>query len=452
MRTELRAPSSEISYCGSIMTRLSGSTEGHTATVNERQHVQRSFFTTSRAGRLASSALVALVVTLFGAGTALAQDKPAAPKRAPKARLVDVLEPLMEEAPEVKAARGIVVLQRAGQPIGLGTVLGKDGRILTALSPLGAGNDLEAKFADDTVQKLKLGHHDRLWDLALLVPQGGKWKEGLNASNSDPLREGATIRSFTTAAGKAKPVAKEVELRSRRSLLGGDDKMLSNALEMGSAINSKDIGAPLIDEKGKVVGVLGRACLPIEGKPCAPVAYGVPVSAIKSFLKTVPPDAVQPSPWLGIQGVSESSPVVKGVRVLSVAKGSPAADAKLKGGEKGEGDMIVAVAGKPVTSPEELASVIKSRSIGEKVPLTVFSKGLYRQSDIVLKAPPETSKAAPAAAPPKEEERTFATPPPQKSRKALKAAKPEKPQKAEAPKKKAPPPRDDDDDMFDQAD
>ncbi|MBL8744599.1 MAG: serine protease, partial [Myxococcales bacterium] len=335
---------------------------------------------------------------------------------------------------------------------GLGTVLGKDGRILTALSPLGAGNDLEAKFADDTVQKLKLGHHDRLWDLALLVPQGGKWKEGLNASNSDPLREGATIRSFTTAAGKAKPVAKEVELRSRRSLLGGDDKMLSNALEMGSAINSKDIGAPLIDEKGKVVGVLGRACLPIEGKPCAPVAYGVPVSAIKSFLKTVPPDAVQPSPWLGIQGVSESSPVVKGVRVLSVAKGSPAADAKLKGGEKGEGDMIVAVAGKPVTSPEELASVIKSRSIGEKVPLTVFSKGLYRQSDIVLKAPPETSKAAPAAAPPKEEERTFATPPPQKSRKALKAAKPEKPQKAEAPKKKAPPPRDDDDDMFDQAD
>ncbi len=445
MRTELRAPSSDITYCGS--------TEGYTSTVNKRQHVRR------------FSALVALVAALFGTGlcapqVALAQEKPAAPKKAPKARLADVLEPLMEEAPEAKAARGIVVLQRAGQPIGLGTVLGKDGRILTALSPLGAGNDLEAKFADDTVQKLKLGHHDRLWDLALLVPQGGKWKEGLSASNSDPLREGATIRSFTGAAGKSKPVAKEVELRSRRALLGGDDKMLNNALEMGSAINSKDIGAPLIDEKGKVVGVLGRACLPIEGKPCAPVAYGVPVSAIKSFLKSVPPDAVQPSPWLGIQGVSESSPVVKGVRVLSVAKGSPAADAKLKGGEKGEGDMIVAVGGKPVTSPEELATAIKARSIGEKVPLTVFSKGLYRQSDIILKAPPETAKSAPAASAPKEEERTFATPPPSKSRKAanpLKVAKPQKAQKAEAPKaskatKKAPPRDEDEDDMFDQAD
>jgi len=413
------------------------STKGYTGTVNQRQHVRR------------FSALVALVATLFGSGIALAQDKPAAPqKRVPKARLADVLAPVAEEAPAVKAARGIVVLQRAGQPIGLGTVLDKDGRILTALSPLGAGNDLEARFADDTVQKLKLGHHDRLWDLALLVPQGGQWKEGLRASNVDPLREDATIRSFTSGGAKAKPIAQEAELRARRALLGGDDRALPNALEMGSRVNAKDIGSPLIDEKGRVVGVLGRACMPIEGKPCAPVAYGVPVSAIKSFLKTVPPDAVAPSPWLGIQGVSEQSSVVKGVRVLSVAKGSPAADAKLKGGEKGEGDMIVAVGGKPVTSPDELASAVKARSIGEKVPLTIFSKGLYRSADVVLRAPPETAKSAPAAAP-KEEESRFATPPPGKSRKAgnpMKVAKP-KPQKAEAPAKpKKPKPQVDDDD------
>ena len=45
------------------------------------------------------------------------------------------------------------------------------------------------------------------------------------------------------------------------------------------------------------------------------------MSAIKSFLKTVPPDAVPPSAWLGIQGAPESTSVVKGVRVLSVAPG-----------------------------------------------------------------------------------------------------------------------------------
>jgi serine protease Do len=339
----------------------------------------------------------AVVVACLGVSSvATAQSKePGAPKKTLKVgavaqKLAGDLVPAAEEAPEVKAGRGIVVIQRAGQPIGLGTVLSKDGRILTALSNLGAGNDLEAKFADDSVSKLKVGHHDRLWDLALLVPQSGKWTEGLVASPADPLREDAVIRSFSTAKGK--PSAVPIDLRSKRSLIGGDDRLLTDALEIGSRIQGKDLGAPLIDEKGRVVGVLGRACLPIEGKPCAPVAYGVPVTAVKSFLKSVPEDAVSPAAWLGIQGVSDSSDVAKGVRVLSVAKGSPASLAKLRPGDKGEGDLIVGVDGKPVTTPEDLAAAVRSHAVGEKVPLTLLSGGKYRVVDVVLSAPPEIAK------------------------------------------------------------
>ncbi|HTJ82490.1 MAG TPA: S1C family serine protease [Polyangiaceae bacterium] len=383
------------------------STAGYTSGVNGGQQLggQR------RLGRansprasawLAGLAFAAAVLT--GATVASAQDAPkagapktSAPKAAaPKAKpatQADDLVPPAEEAPEAKAARGVVVIQRAGQPIGLGMVLGGDGRILTALSPLGSGNDLEAKFADDSTSKLKLGHHDRAWDLALLVPQSGKWTEGLRASPSDPLREDATIRAFSTGA-RGKPVATPVEVRSKRALIGGDDRLLDTALELGSKINARDLGAPLIDEKGRVVGLLGRACLPIEGKPCAPVAFGIPVSAVKGFLKSVPADAVPPSAWLGIQGVSDHTQFVKGVRVLSVAKGSPASQAKLRAGEKGEGDMIVAVDGHPVTTPDELAGAIKQHSVGEKVPLTLFSKGLYRSADVVLRAPPDRSGPA----------------------------------------------------------
>jgi serine protease Do len=338
----------------------------------------------------------AVVVACLGVSSvATAQSKEPAPKKTLKVgavaqKLAGDLVPAAEPAPEVKAGRGIVVIQRAGQPIGLGTVLSKDGRILTALSNLGAGNDLEAKFADESVTKLKVGHHDRLWDLALLVPQSGKWAEGLVASPADPLRDDAVIRSFSTAKGK--PAAVPIDLRSKRSLIGGDDRLLTDALEIGSRIQGKDLGAPLIDEKGRVVGVLGRACLPIEGKPCAPVAYGVPVTAIKSFLKSVPEDAVPPSAWLGIQGASDSSDVAKGVRVLSVAKGSPASLAKLRPGDKGEGDLIVGVDGKPVTTPEELAAAVRSHAVGEKVPLTLLSGGKYREVDVVLSAPPEVAK------------------------------------------------------------
>lgn len=404
MRSQLRAPDPSISPARS--------TEGYSQSVNRRQHFGF--------GLIRRSWALAALMVVFVTGSALA-DEPARKKSNPvaaahklKAALKeasDELLPVPTEAPEMKAKKGIVVLQRAGQVVGLGTVLDGDGRILTALSPLGSGNDLVAKFADDSVQKVKIGHHDRAWDLALLVPQAGKWTEGLKSSNVNPLREDATIRAFS-AVNKLKPTPGEIDLRSKRSLIGGDDQILKNALEVGSKVNAKDIGSPLIDERGRVVGLLGRACLPIEDKPCAPVAYGVPVTAIKSFLKTVPEDAVQPSAWLGIQGASETASVVKGVRVLSVAKNSPAWDAKLKGGEKGAGDLIVAVGGEPVTSPEDLAAAVKKRGVGEKVPLLLFSKGQYKNVDVVLRAPPEAAR--PAAQAPASEGRKFATPPNEK--------------------------------------
>jgi serine protease Do len=303
-------------------------------------------------------------------------------------------EPPIEE----RAARGVVVLERGGQMVGLGAVLAGDGRILSALSPLGHGNDLDARYPDGSIHRVKVGHHDRVWDLAMLVPQTGKWKEGLTASARDPVRQDATIRSFSAARGKVAAVP--VVLRGHRPLLGGDDRPLDDVLELGSRVTPQDLGAPLIDEEGRVVGILGRGCAPNEGgKPCTPVAFGAPIHAIKSFLRSVPPTAVQPSGWLGIQGVGESGAVAKGVRVTSVHPGSPADEAQLKGGERSAGDMILAVDGVPVTSPEALADAIKTHAVGEKVPLIVLgADGKYRQVTVALRSAPDP-KAAPSSTP-----------------------------------------------------
>src|SRR5579871_1894117 len=81
--------------------------------------------------------------------------QPAAPaktKKAPKAddKSATTDKDAKADPPEVKSARGVVVITRAGVPVGLGGVLMGDGRISSALSPLGSGNDLEARFADGT--------------------------------------------------------------------------------------------------------------------------------------------------------------------------------------------------------------------------------------------------------------------------------------------------------------
>ncbi len=295
-----------------------------------------------------------------------------------------------EEDPIERARQGVVTIERDGDILGLGTVLKNDGRILTALSPLGNGNSLTLRYPDGSTVPAKVGYSERLWDLALVVPQMGRWSQGLSASEEDPLSVGGALRAF--APGKTLPQVATIVMKDRRSLLGADDQLLRDVLEVNTKIGPKEFGSPVIDQKGNVVAVLAHACLPVEKGPCAPTAFGVPIDAARSFLRNAPPNAVPPAPWLGIQGVSDATSVAKGVRVTSVSPDSPADEAGLRGGPDKKGDVILAVDGVPVTSPDALAQAMHTKSVGDRLHLLLLSDGKYKDSVIILQPAPSQEK------------------------------------------------------------
>jgi serine protease Do len=296
------------------------------------------------------------------------------------------------ETPLDRARQGVAVLERSGKVIGMGTVLAGDGRILTALSPLGHGNNLDARFADGSVTRVKVGHTDRAWDLALLVPQNGRWKKGLKASRANPEKAGSKVSAFSVVGAKDLAPARTI-LKGERTLIGGDDELLKDALEVVSRFKSTDLGSPVVDEKGDVIAMIAKACAPVPDAPCSQVPYGVPVSAIKAFLRTVPTSAVPPAPWLGIQGAPQESGSVKGVRVLSVHPKSPAAAAGLHGGKDAErADTVVAVDSSPVKTPEELADAINKHAVGDSVELLLFGAGKFRQVTLTLRPAPDAAQ------------------------------------------------------------
>lgn len=300
-----------------------------------------------------------------------------------KAEKADADKP--KEDPTERARKGVVAIERAGEIVGMGTVLGEDGRILTALSPLSDGNNLAIRYPDGSSAKAKVGHSNRLWDLAMLVPQSGKWPDGLSASDKDPLKQ-KDLKSFSPGKGKAQ--IGTMAFKGRKSFLGADEQLLPGMLEVGTKLGAKEVGSPVVDDQGNVVAMVGRACMPVEKGPCLPSPVGVPVPVIRQFLSSAPPNTVKPAPWLGIRGVAEKG-AVSGVRVLGVLPDSPADDAGLKGGnDKALSDVIVAVDDHPVSSPEELSKAILSKSVGERAKLLLFRQGKFHESTLLLQPAP----------------------------------------------------------------
>jgi serine protease Do len=297
--------------------------------------------------------------------------------------------------------KGVVQVEQNGRPVAVGTVLSKDGRVLTSLSGLNGAEQLDVRYADGSVVKAKVGHKDKGWDLALLVPQSGKWTDGLMPTDADPT--GIDLKAFLPKAGKLAGVP--VGLKGRTDARTKDGDPLRAVLDLDLKGLPGIPGAPLLDPSGKVVGVLVRACKDVpepadkggaaaaaaaagaEKRPCAPVTIGAPVPALRGFLMKTPATAVQPAPWLGLGGAPADSGNVKGVRVVGVAPNSPAEKAGLKANAD-DPDTIVAVDGQPVETPEQLADVIAKRAIGQTVKLLVFSQGKFREAAVTLRAAP----------------------------------------------------------------
>ena len=316
---------------------------------------------------------------------------PGAPPGAPPADLAATME---------HARRGIVTVERDGRVLGVGVVLANDGRVITALSPLGATDNADLRYIDGTSVKARIGHRDRAWDLALLVPLSGRWTEGLQASEVDPA--GADLKEFVPRAGKTASVP--AKMKGRVDAHSKDGDALSGVLDLDT--KAQVAGSPLIDATGSVVGILVHACKDSDGAPaapispqkaaaCAPVIVGAPVSALRRFLVRTPLNAVQPSAWLGIVGAPDTSGNVRGVRVLAVAPASPAEKGGLKTNtDRGQADLIAAVDGQPVETPEKLAELISKHSIGESVKLLVLGAptstgdAKYREATVVLRAAP----------------------------------------------------------------
>jgi serine protease Do len=337
-------------------------------------------------------------------------------------------------------------------------VLSGDGRIVTALSAVGHGNDVTARFSDGATLPVSVVATDRKWDLALLGTVGAHWAPGLRPSASEAAPGGAPLRRFRWRGGR--PDESPIAVASRRSLLGRDGAVLDDMLVFRGGLGDAELGGPLLDEDGEVLAIAVQACSPDSVASCRMTTVGASVAVLKSFLKRAPAREPLPAAQLGFRTAAAHDGPVAGVRVISMDAGSPAAAAGLRAGssrdasnDDGSGaDLIVAVDDLPVATPDEMTDAINRAALASprtaatpagaaperNVRLLVYGSGKFREVTLPLRPLPRVQKPAAApAAPPKPSPAPKAAPAPPAA--PAPSGAPNAPRPAPSPPAPAPP-------------
>jgi len=294
-------------------------------------------------------------------------------------------KPPAPKTPIEAALLQVVMLERAGRPIGIGTLLSSDGRILTALSPLSHGNLIDARYPEGQIVRVRISHSNRAWDLALLTPEGDARRAGLRAARGATPSAGTKLHAVSYVKDKQLG-ASDITIKAKSTLRGGDSAELPDALELQYVPKATDIGGPLLNDQGEVVAIIARACSVTDKQGCTLAPYAAPVSALRGFLRGVP---MRRGPWLGVEVVAFDAGMARGVRVAALAPDGPASAAGLRAGPPGVGDVVLAVDGAPVTTAEAFANAVDSHAFGPgtTLRLTVLSEGRYRDVPVLLHEP-----------------------------------------------------------------
>lgn len=192
---------------------------------------------------------------------------------------------------EIQRAKAATVLVESGlgRSFGSGFCIGRDGYVLTNYHVIDdAVRDFRVVLhpgePGQEVVEARAVRQDRNMDLALLLLSGVKGPlVPLEMGDTTRLVETAPLTAFGFPFGKSLAVARDaypsvsVNTGKVTSLRRSADGALRE-IQMDALVNPGNSGGPVLDEKGKVVGIT------VGGIPGSGVNFAIPVDLVRSFL------------------------------------------------------------------------------------------------------------------------------------------------------------------------
>jgi S1-C subfamily serine protease len=275
---------------------------------------------------------------------------------------------------------------------GSGFVFTPDGLILTNSHVVHDARRIEVTLSDGRRIPATAIGDDPASDLAVIrIEQASLDEPGLTAAalgDSQQLRVGQLVVALGSPYGFQSTVTAGVVSALGRSLRSYSGRLIDDVIQTDAALNPGNSGGPLVDSAGRVVGVNTATILPAQG-----ICFAIGINTAKFVASRLLRDGRIRRSYIGVsaQTVPVHRRVVRfydlpkesGALVLSVAESSPAKRADLR-----DGDIIVALEGKPVAGVDDLHRLLADIRAGANCSLTA----LRHTDKLELKIVPEEAK------------------------------------------------------------
>jgi S1-C subfamily serine protease len=243
--------------------------------------------------------------------------------------------------------------RRGPSGAGSGLAFTPDGYVLTNAHVVAGAHELEVGFTDGSAARAHVVGLDHATDVAV-VRVSGPAPRHAELGASARLRVGQLVVAIGNPLGFSSTVSAGVVSALGRTMRSRDGRAMEGIIQSDVALNPGNSGGPLVDSRGRVVGVNTAIILGAQG-----ISFSVPIDTARWVVAELMTVGRVRRGWLGISG--QNRPIARDlarqlglgnetcVEISGFDRRGPAESAGLR-----QSDLVVGLDGRVVASVDDL--------------------------------------------------------------------------------------------------
>ena len=267
--------------------------------------------------------------------------------------------------------------------VGSGLVVASDGLILTNSHVVSGAGAIKVSMADGQKSDARVIGEDPHSDIAVLRTDVHLAAPALSFFDSKAIHKGQLAIAIGNPLGFEQTVTAGVVSATGRSMRSQTGRLIDDVIQTDAALNPGNSGGPLVDSRGRVIGINTAVIRGAQG-----ICFSVAANTALYVLGQVLQHGRVRRATLGIEGAATPIPrhVARfsgveqeaGVRVLKTIKDGPAEAAGLQ-----SGDLLIAIDDAPVLGIDDLLRLLNHERVNQSVRVSLLRKGERRDRFVI---------------------------------------------------------------------